>query len=88
MFDISRFILNEFEDEYDEAFTEKFRFIIKTLSEELCVPKADLLKLVYIEMCMGNSWCVESGEPVGMCDVEFTKKMMDEEIKRLEESGL
>jgi streptomycin 6-kinase len=76
VFDIPRFVLNEFEDEMKEDFTIKYNFIIEMLSEKLHIPKTDLLKLVYVEMCMGNSWCVESNEAPNMKDVEFTKDML------------
>ncbi len=77
MFDIARYILNEFEDTHDERFTAKFKHITQTLAEKLRVPPSDLLKLVYVEMCMANSWCVESNENSNMLNVEFTKKMMN-----------
>ncbi|NCA67841.1 MAG: aminoglycoside resistance protein [Clostridia bacterium] len=76
VFDIPRFVLNEFEDDITEGFSKKYRYIIETLSKKLSVPKIDLLRLVYVEMCMGNSWCVESNEKPNMKDVEFTKMMM------------
>ncbi|MDD4124369.1 MAG: aminoglycoside phosphotransferase family protein [Eubacteriales bacterium] len=76
VFDIPRFILNEFEDDIKEGFNEKYLYIIETLSKKLSVPKIDLLRLVYVEMCMANSWCVESDEKPNMKDVEFTRSMM------------
>lgn len=77
-FDIPRFILNEFENEITDIFIEKYRFIVDTLSRKLSIPKKDILKLVYVEMCMANSWCVEDDEAPNMADVAFTKMMMNE----------
>jgi streptomycin 6-kinase len=76
VFDIPRFILNEFEDEINEGFTAKYNFIIETLSEKLYIPQSDLLKLVYVEMCMSESWSVESNEAPNMSEVEFTRAML------------
>lgn len=81
VFDIPRFIINEFEDEINESFKVKYNFIIKTLSEKLSIPQIDLLKLVYVEMCMANSWCVESNEEPNMQYVEFTKEILLKDMK-------
>lgn len=78
VFDIPRFILNEFEDEISQAFNGKYRFITKTLCEKLNIPETDIRKLVYVEMCMENSWNVESNTAPNMQHVDFAKEMMNE----------
>jgi streptomycin 6-kinase len=78
VFDIPRFILNEFEDEIPQAFNEKFRFITKSLYKKLSIPEVDIRKLVYVEMCLANSWNVESKTAPNMQHVDFAKEMMNE----------
>lgn len=78
VFDIPRFVLNEFEDSMDDGFVGKYATIIGALSKKLSVPEYDIRRLTYAEMCMANSWSVESGEAPNMEEVLFTEKMMDE----------
>lgn len=79
VFDIPRFILNEFEDEITDGFKAKYLYIIKTLSEKLNIPEGDILKLVFVEMCMAHCWNVESSRTPDIREVEFTKIMTEDE---------
>lgn len=76
VFDIPRFILNEFGDTLDDDFVRKYIHITHTLSEELHIPESDIRRLTYVEMCMANCWNVESGMEPNMNEVLFTEKMM------------
>ena len=62
IFDIPRYVLNEFWDEKDvdkvDGVVEK---VLATLSEALGYPKDLLSKLMYIEGAMAMCWCVEDG---------------------------
>lgn len=62
IFDIPRYILNEFWDEEDkenvDIIIEK---IFEYLSRKLQISKEILSKLIYIEGSMAICWCVESG---------------------------
>jgi len=78
VFDIPRFILNEFDDVLDENFYNKFTHITKTLSEKFNIPESDIRSLTYVEMCMANSWCVESRQEPSINEVLFTEKLMNE----------
>jgi len=78
VFDIPRFILNEFDDELDDNFYPTYTHITKTLSVKFNIPEVDIRKLVYVEMCMANCWCVESNEIPNINDVLFTEKLMEE----------
>lgn len=81
VFDIPRFVLNEFEDELDDNFNRKFKHITKTLSEKLNIPEYDVRRLTFVEMCMGNCWCVEGGEEPNINDILFTENAMNEMIQ-------
>lgn len=62
IFDIPRYILNEYWDEKDEKkVDETLQKVFNVLSSKLNVPLDILTKLVYVEGCMANCWCVESG---------------------------
>lgn len=78
VFDIPRFILNEFDDMLDDCFYKKFVHITKTLSEKFNIPEYDIRRLTYVEMCMSICWCADSGENPNMDEVLFTEKLMNE----------
>lgn len=78
VFDIPRFILNEFDDTIDDSFMSTYAYITQVLSKKLHIPEYDIRRLTYVEMCMANSWTVESNEAPNMEEVLFTEKMMNE----------
>lgn len=78
VFDIPRFILNEFEEELNDDFYKKIIHITRTLSCKLSIPESDIRRLIYVEMCMSESWNVESGQIPVIDNVMFAEKLMDE----------
>lgn len=62
VFDIPRYVLNEFWDLEDQSLLdERMDYIFEFLNQELSISKEVLSKVLYIEGAMGISWCVESG---------------------------
>ena len=78
VFDIPRFILNEFDDVMDDAFYNKYVYITRTLSEKLNIPEHDIRRLTYVEMCMANCWNVRGGDTPDIERILFTEKLMNE----------
>jgi hypothetical protein len=77
VFDIPRFILNEFDDVIDDTSYEKIQYIIQTLTDKLEVDEFDIRRLVYMETCMAHCWCVESNEEPNMNEVLLAEKLME-----------
>lgn len=62
IFDIPRYMLNEFWDEKDSSkVDETIELVFSIISEKLNVSRAVLSKLLYIEGVMAICWCIESG---------------------------
>lgn len=61
VFDVPRFILNEFGDEKTTELYNKINDIIYKLEENLNIPKVILKQCLYIETAMGVCWSVEDG---------------------------
>jgi len=82
VFDIPRFILNEFEEEITPALRPKINEVIRLVEAKLRLP-ADLIKqTLYVETAMGNCWCVESGAtpeefPALLANVAFAESLME-----------
>ncbi|SEO65613.1 aminoglycoside phosphotransferase family protein [Paenibacillus sp. OV219] len=63
VFDVPRFILNEFGDEVTHEVYQKINDIIGSLEEKLHIPNDILRKCLYVETAMGECWMVEDGAP-------------------------
>ena len=59
VFDIPRFIINEFLDKHDDNPDQKFAYITRVFSERFNIPKSDIGDLTYVELCMAHCWQVE-----------------------------
>lgn len=79
IFDISRFILNEFYHEKEisyEYYKSHVDEIIHFLSKSLNVPWDIISKCLFIETAMANCWCVESDEAPDMNMVLYARRIM------------
>ena len=61
IFDIPRFILNEFDNEITIELYKKINYIICILERELNITKDILKQCLYVETAMGICWSVEDG---------------------------
>lgn len=80
IFDIPRFILNEFYDRDDvpyELYSKHIETISSYFEKSVGVPKDVVLKCVYIETAMANCWNVEDNEEPNMRYVLYAEAMMD-----------
>jgi streptomycin 6-kinase len=73
VFDLPRFVLNEFADGYDESLPR----VLQTLSEKLHIPQGDLMRLTFVETCMAHCWVAESGQEPNVGQVLLLEAMMD-----------
>ncbi len=67
IFDIPRFILNEFEEELNEQLYRKINRVIDTLGQSLDIPQTVIRQCLFIETAMGNCWMVEDGATPEAC---------------------
>lgn len=61
LFDVPRFMLNEFEDELTTELTDKINGMIGLLEKQLALPGPALRKCLYVETVMGMCWSAEDG---------------------------
>jgi len=61
VFDIARFILNEFFGEINRESHKKINYIICILEKNLNIPNYILRQCLYVETAMGACWSVEDG---------------------------
>lgn len=82
VFDLTRFILNEFDDAVTLTLQSKVSYIITTLAERLHIPSHILKQCLYVEMTMAVCWCAESGaDPTELAKlmekIELTERIME-----------
>ncbi|MBP3962898.1 aminoglycoside phosphotransferase family protein [Paenibacillus lignilyticus] len=61
VFDVPRFILNEFDDDYSEAGYAKISEIIAVLEKKLGIPSTILKQCLFVETAMSSCWSMEDG---------------------------
>lgn len=82
VFDIPRFILNEFGDDITPELYTKINRIISNFEANLNIPNEVIRKCLYIETVMGTCWCLESGATIDeypklMESITFAESIMD-----------
>lgn len=81
IFDISRFILNEFHNE-DNVSYEFYRSHVNKVTDffevSLNIPKDIIKKCLFIETTMANCWNVESNEEPDMNSVLYSEALMND----------
>ena len=78
IFDIPRFILNEFDDDftYEENYNH-IACVINSLSAGANLPAKDIRRVFFVEMAMATCWSIESGKTPDMDDVKMAYSMLD-----------
>jgi len=82
VFDIPRFVLNEFEDDKNADLYNKINGIIGTLEKNLHIPNEIIRQCLYVETAMGTCWCVDDGStleehPDLMPTVDFAESILN-----------
>jgi len=82
VFDIARFILNEFDDEITTELYKKINHIISILEKKLNIPNQILKQCLYVETAMAVCWNVEDGStpeeyPTLIKTVAFAEKILN-----------
>ncbi|WP_233711276.1 aminoglycoside phosphotransferase family protein [Lederbergia citrisecunda] len=82
IFDVPRFILNEFGDEITPELYEKINYIINVLEKSLDIPNKIIRECLFVETAMGICWQVEDGSTPEEYDdlvktVAFAEATMD-----------
>jgi len=76
IFDIGRFIHNEFTEEDEVIF--KIKFIIDRISNNLSIPKAVINKVLFIDVVLSNSWNIEDGQKIDQRAIELVENLINE----------
>lgn len=77
IFDIPRFILNEMEENINDALFHKISGIISIIGNKLHISTDTLKQCFYIETAMAECWNLESGYPAKLNHVSFAYHILE-----------
>ena len=78
IFDIPRYLLNEIDAKVNETKKEHIQYVISRISDYLGYPVEDIQKLFFMEVVLGNSWCVESGEEPNLLHIQLAVEILQD----------
>lgn len=73
--DTPRFIMNELDTPYEEPEKEHMAKVIALVSRELDYPEEDIRRLYFMEVVLGNVWCLEDGEEMNGEELTLAAEM-------------
>ena len=81
IFDVPRFIMNEFRGVVNvpyEVYSEHIDKVARHLEQSLGIPRSAILKCVFVETAMARCWTVEGGGVPKVFKVRNAERMMDD----------
>lgn len=74
--DLPRFIMNELDTKHAVPDEEHMYEVVRMVSENFGYPIADVKKVYFMEVILGNIWCIEDGEEISEEEIEIATKMI------------
>lgn len=74
--DVPRFVMNELDTPYEEPERTHMEKAIALLSRELGYPEEDVRRLYYMEVVLGNLWCLEDGEEMNGEELSLAESLL------------
>lgn len=69
--DLPRYIMNEIDTKYAGDAKEHMRSVVRKMSEVFGYPETEVAQAYFMEVVMGNIWCVEDGEEINAEEIEI-----------------
>ena len=78
IFDIPRYILNEMDFVSAEESKKHIIQVAEMISQETKYPFTDIIKLFFMEVMLGNVWCIEDGEKPDMHQIKIATELVND----------
>lgn len=75
LLDVPRFVMNEIGTKHILSDEEHMLEVIRMVSESLGFSREDVAKIYFMEVILGNIWCVEDGEDINAEEIELATKL-------------
>lgn len=76
IFDLPRFIMNELDTDEGKSGAEHIRAVIDKLSRMLGYEWGDVGKLYFMEVVLGNVWCLQDGEEANQQEMDIASEIL------------
>lgn len=77
IFDLPRYVLNELDPDLNSSGAEHIQTVIGLIHETLAYPINDISRLFYMEVLLGNVWCLEDGEEMNAHDIAVACEILE-----------
>lgn len=80
--DLPRYIMNEIDTKYEGSAKEHMQEVVHRISEVFAYPKIEVAQAYFMEVVLGNVWCVEDGEEINAEEIEIAWEILLETAKK------
>ena len=80
--DLPRFIMNELDTKHNCTDEEHMMQVVQFVSETFKYPILDIAKVYFMEVILGNAWCMEDGDAINETEIAIAEKILND-IKKL-----
>lgn len=80
--DLPRFIMNELDTKHNCTDEEHMMRVVQLVSETFKYPILDIAKVYFMEVILGNAWCMEDGDAINETEIAIAEKILND-IKKL-----
>ena len=80
--DLPRFIMNELDTKHNCTDEEHMMRVVQFVSETFKYPILDIAKVYFMEVILGNAWCMEDGDAINETEIAIAEKILND-IKKL-----
>lgn len=79
--DLPRYIMNEIDTKYETSAKEHMKKVVHRISEVFGYPKIEVAQAYFMEVVLGNVWCMEDGEEINAEEIGIAWEIL-QEMKR------
>lgn len=79
--DLPRYIMNEIDTKYEGAAREHMQEVVRRISEVFGYPEIEVAQAYFMEVVLGNVWCVEDGEEINEEEIRIAWEILCETEK-------
>lgn len=74
--DLPRFIMNELDTKHDSADEEHMMQAVRLVSDAFGYPVLDIAKVYFMEVILGNAWCMEDGDAINETEIAIAENIL------------
>lgn len=78
IFDLPRFIMNELDTKYGCSEEQHMMQVVQLVSKTFGFPISDIAKVYFMEVVLGNAWCMEDGDAINATEITIAEKILKE----------